>query len=498
MEVIKTCIGSWLASCPTGPKKPKRGKSLASAVSSSISPLLLVLVLCLVDARIALSTSSSHSTSDVARDWLSPSSYRHHHHRYLRSVHGNGTEQKDTIDKYGNEALQLQITEKNDDGRQLQQHGATSAPSSAPSSNVFTLQDINDQFCQQYCVQNPTGQWITAVPNAVQYLLIILLICLSALSSGLTLGLMGLDKTGLEIVMDGDDPVEAAAARKIYTVRKNGNLLLCTLLLLNVAVNALLSILLADKAGGLAGFLGSTGLIVIVGEILPQALCSRYALRIGSFAVPLVRVIIVIIYPVAAPLAFLLDLALGQELATTYSSAEMLKLLQIHVQEEALDKDTAVAMTGALKYKDMAVSDVMTPLKHTFMLSVDEKLNFETIATIFKTGYSRIPVYEVSKNNIIGLLFVKDLIFIDPEDETPVRNFVQIFGRGVHIVWPGDKLGDVLRELKQGRSHMALVRDVVSDGETDPYYEVKGIITLEGQCNQGEFFLSVLYFFSSK
>lgn len=86
-----------------------------------------------------------------------------------------------------------------------------------------------------------------------------------------------------------------------------------------------------------------------------------------------------------------------------------------------------------------------------------------------------------SKNNVIGLLFVKDLIFIDPEDETPIRSFIQIFGRGVHVVWPIDKLGDVLRELKQGRSHLALVRDVVSNGETDPYYVIKGIITLEGR-----------------
>ena len=121
----------------------------------------------------------------------------------------------------------------------------------------------------------------------------------------------------------------------------------------------------------------------------------------------------------------------------------------------------------------------MTPLVHTYMLNVDEKLSFETIAVIFKTGYSRIPVYEVSVNNIIGLLFVKDLIFIDPEDETPVRNFVQLFGRGVHVVWPDDKLGEVLCELKQGRSHMALVRDVNKADETDPFYEIKGIITLE-------------------
>jgi metal transporter CNNM len=78
------------------------------------------------------------------------------------------------------------------------------------------------------------------------------------------------------------------------------------------------------------------------------------------------------------------------------------------------------------------------------------------------------------------LLFVKDLIFIDPEDETRVSDFVQIFGRGVHVVWPDDKLGDVLRELKQGRSHMALVRDVnKEDPAQDPFYEFIGIITLE-------------------
>ena len=82
---------------------------------------------------------------------------------------------------------------------------------------------------------------------------------------------------------------------------------------------------------------------------------------------------------------------------------------------------------------------------------------------------------------MIGLLFVKDLIFIDPEDETRVADFVQIFGRGVHVVWLDDTLGDVLRELKRGKSHMALVRDVnnTSESDCDPFYELKGIITLE-------------------
>jgi metal transporter CNNM len=120
------------------------------------------------------------------------------------------------------------------------------------------------------------NEWITAIPFVVQIMLIIVLICLSALFSGLTLGLMSLDKTGLEIVMSGDDPKAAAYAKAIYPVRDDGNLLLCTLLLGNVAVNALLSILLAEYAGGIVGFVASTFLIVIFGEILPQAFVSLF------------------------------------------------------------------------------------------------------------------------------------------------------------------------------------------------------------------------------
>ena len=339
--------------------------------------------------------------------------------------------------------------------------------------------DCCGQYKPDLCTVNE-NTWIKAVPVPVQWILIVFLVCCSAIFSGLTLGLLSLDMTGLEIVMEGDDAMNAAAAKAIYPIRKKGNLVLCTLIFGNVAVNSLLSILMADIGGGLIGFLVSTFVIVIFGEILPQALCARYALEIGSRAIPIVKVVLVLFFPVAGPLAFLLDKMLGNELATTYSSSEMRKLLQIHVAEGRFDQETAEAMTGALKYKEIKVGEVMTPIEKTFMLNVDERLNFDCIATIFKTGYSRIPVYEIDRNNIIGILFTKDLIFVDPEDETPVRNFISIFGRGAHLVWPDDTLGDVLRELKQGRSHLAIVRDVNNADETqDPFYEIKGIITLE-------------------
>ena len=134
---------------------------------------------------------------------------------------------------------------------------------------------IDDGFCEINCAQQVETSWISAVPFAIQIIMIVFLLCMSALFSGLTLGLMGLDKTGLEIVMSGDDAEAAKAAKIIYPLRKDGNLLLCTLLLGNVAVNSLLSILLADKTGGAVGVLSSTFLIVIFGEIVPQAACSR-------------------------------------------------------------------------------------------------------------------------------------------------------------------------------------------------------------------------------
>merc|ERR1719356_1987710 len=121
------------------------------------------------------------------------------------------------------------------------------------------------------------------LPEPVQYFLIVILLLFSALFSGLTLGLMSLDPSGLEIVMSNkDDPSLARAAKAIYPVRLNGNLLLCTLLWGNVGVNSLLSILMADLTSGVVGFIASTVAIVIFGEIIPQALCSRYSLQIGE------------------------------------------------------------------------------------------------------------------------------------------------------------------------------------------------------------------------
>ncbi|CAM9847931.1 unnamed protein product [Chrysoparadoxa australica] len=211
----------------------------------------------------------------------------------------------------------------------------------------------------------------------------------------------------------------------------------------------------------------------------------------------------VLMYPVTIPMAWCLDKLLGEEIGTIHSRVELMELLSLHVRHGALDVETGREVVGALNYKGLSVKEVLTPVEDCFMVSSEQRLGFQLISDIFKAGFSRIPVYGKDRNDILGLLLAKDLIFIDPEDETPVKNFVEIFGRGLQVVWPDQTLGEVLGIFKQGKSHMAIVRTVNNEGvvsgagllvlallhlltcsfnavfQGDPFYEVAGIITLE-------------------
>jgi len=316
----------------------------------------------------------------------------------------------------------------------------------------------------------------------LEWLLIVLLITLSALFSGLTLGLMSLDKVGLEIVIGADpDSDEAKYATVIQPWRNMGNQLLCTLLLGNVSVNSMLSIFLSTYTSGTIGFISSTFLIVIFGEILPQATCSRHALWVGAKTIYLLIFFFYLFWIISKPLSMILDCMFEKEIGSIYSSKELSQLVQIHNKHQRLDDEQALIMGGAIEYKTKTVKDVYTPMNKVFMLEVDSILDFTLMSLIFQKGFSRLPVYQNGdRNDICGLLFSKDLILIDPEECTTVRSVIQFFGRPIQWLWPDTSLQDALTLFKTGRAHLAIVRTVNSKDESrDPYYEVAGLVTIE-------------------
>ncbi|MBU2025221.1 DUF21 domain-containing protein, partial [Patescibacteria group bacterium] len=191
------------------------------------------------------------------------------------------------------------------------------------------------------------------------YLTILVLICLSGLFSGLTLGFLGLDASELKRKADLGDQ----RAKKIYSVRKNGNLLLCTLLIGNVAVNSAISIVLSDITSGVLAGVLATFLIVVFGEIFPQATFYRYAMKIGHYTVWLVKFFIFIFYPVCWPLSKILDKILGQEIPKVWSRAELREIIKYHEDSSLSDinSDEERIMLGALSYSQKKVAHVMTP-----------------------------------------------------------------------------------------------------------------------------------------
>ena len=195
--------------------------------------------------------------------------------------------------------------------------------------------------------------------NPTSLLMAVVLVILSGLFSGLNLGLMSFTADDLGVVIEGsDDPAEVRNAQRILPLRRQGNLLLCSLLLGNTLVNALIAVLLESIASGVVGTICTTGLIVVFGEIIPQAVCSRNALSIGAFTLPLVYVFVVICFPIAYPISLILDGCLGREISGDFNRKELLSLVQLNSQDPERAKKTGLTpqdgklLGGALTFKD--------------------------------------------------------------------------------------------------------------------------------------------------
>jgi metal transporter CNNM len=96
------------------------------------------------------------------------------------------------------------------------------------------------------------------------------------------------------------------------------------------------------------------------------------------------------------------------------------------------------------------------------------------------TGFSRIPVYEEERSNIIALLFIKELALVDPDDATPLKTLCRFYKNRCNFVFEDTTLDVIFNEFKEGhKGHMAFVQRVNCEGEGDPFYETVGLVTLE-------------------
>ncbi|PPD85681.1 hypothetical protein GOBAR_DD17373 [Gossypium barbadense] len=297
------------------------------------------------------------------------------------------------------------------------------------------------------------------------------LVLFAGLMSGLTMGLMSLSLVDLEVLAESGTLTNSKHAAKILPVVRRQHLLLCTLLICNAAAMEALPIFLDSLVSAWGAILISVTLILMFGEIAPQAVCTRYGLAIGAKVAPFVRVLIWICFPVAYPISKLLDLLLGEGHEALFHRAELRTLVDLHGNEAGkggeLTRDETTIIAGALELSKKTAMDAMTPISETFAININAKLNRQEemcicntktcrdlMKLILEKGHSRVPVYHERIENIIGLILVKNLLTIHPASEVPVKN---ITIRRIPRVPESMPLYDILNEFQKGHSHMAVV-----------------------------------------
>ena len=302
--------------------------------------------------------------------------------------------------------------------------------------------------------------------DSLSLILSAILVILSGLFSGLNLGLMSLDPYRLKRLIQ----LGNKNAAKIYPLRKNGNLLLTTVLLGNVIVNATLAIFLNSFTTGLIAIILSTGLIVMFGEIMPQAIFAKHALRLGAKTAWLVWLFLVVLYPVAKPISWVLDKTIGKDIprAVTKKEFGLLAEEQTLAKGTDLERDDIEIIKKGLLYSEKTVREIMTPISKVYLINKKELITKEKISEIHAKGKSRVPVYDYENRKIIGILYSKDLINLEFQNPLTAHRLMR---RVKEVVLETDKLDKVLEKFRKKRIHLFIVKN--------KEHEVTGIITLE-------------------
>jgi CBS domain containing-hemolysin-like protein len=298
-------------------------------------------------------------------------------------------------------------------------------------------------------------------------LYVVLLIALAAVCSGLNISLISLNPTDLKRKAKLGDK----RAKRVLPFRMNAHLSLASILLVNAGAASTMPLVLHTHLNGVYAVIISTFLLVIFGELAPQALFTKHALQLCSYFSPLLRIMVIITYPISKPLQLGFDRMVGrQEGDALHSRRELGLLISDHLNEPQsdLDDDEVEIIQGALQLSEKHVSEIMTPIERVYWIKNHDIIDSKKIDEIKLANWSRIPVFNKNLTKCYGILRMKDLVDIDFDE----RNYeiADLTLHPVKTVGSRTALDTMFRHFIGARTHLMPVE------KND---EIVGIITIE-------------------
>ncbi|WP_127142372.1 gliding motility-associated protein GldE [Flagellimonas marinaquae] len=308
----------------------------------------------------------------------------------------------------------------------------------------------------------------------IKIVVLVLLLACSALISAAEVALFGLSQTDVNEMQESN----SSRSKIIVELLAKPKKLLATILITNNAINIGIVLLFSSigntifaEIDGTLRFLlevvVATFLILMFGEILPKIYANRNRVQFSQLiAVPL-KVLNYIFTPLSSPMrsvTLYMEDKLGKK-KSNLSINHLSQALEL-ASEGDTTKEEQKILEGIVNFGNTDTKQVMCPRIDIFALN--EKMKFpEVLEEIKENGYSRIPVFSENMDNVLGVLYVKDLL---PYIERKNFNWMSLI-REPYFVPENKKLDDLLLEFQDKKNHLAVV--------VDEYGGTSGIVTLE-------------------
>ena len=310
--------------------------------------------------------------------------------------------------------------------------------------------------------------WVELVTLAV-------LIGLSGFFSGLEVALVGIRKS--KVVQLFNEKKKGSKA--LHKLKMNPSWMMSSVNLGNNLVNVGASALATSLAIRLFGNDGlgiaigvMTFLILVFGEITPKTYCNANSTKIALRYAPVLLAFSYVFYPIVKFFEIIskgvVRLTGSSYTPPPITEEDIKGVIDQGLEEKALEKEEMELVHGALKFDDTVIRSVMTPRTKMFALN-SKMLLFEALPQINKSGYSRIPIFGDTKDDIIGFIHVRDILK-ELEKDNKMSSLEQIARKPV-FASQEKMISSLLKEMQGRKTHMAIV--------VDEHGGVEGLVTLE-------------------
>ena len=309
----------------------------------------------------------------------------------------------------------------------------------------------------------------------IQLITIVILLAMSAFFSSSETALTTVSTIRLKSLADNDNK----NAKLVLKLKENPDKMLSAILIgnniVNIAASSITTIFVQTMWGSWAISIGSgalTLLVLVFGEITPKTAATGYADKFSLVVAKPIWFLTKVLTPIIVVINFLASCIMKlfriniNEKESTFTEEELRTIMDVSHEEGVIEEEEREMINNVFDFGEAEAKEIMIPRIDMCMINVDA--SYDELLELFKENrYTRLPVYQDSTDNVIGIINIKDLILYRSGDKFDIRDYL----RDVYYTYEYKKLDELMAEMRKDSVNITIV--------LDEYGAAVGLITIE-------------------